>query len=199
MTTFSKRVTASGEVTYQAKCRRKGHPTQSKTFKTLADAKKWARQIERAFDTGEGLAAPARSDTTLADVLRRYREDVCPTLRGGDLEAQRINIWLREWSFTKTPINQLSPSVLATYRDARLRQVSAGTVLRELNILWAALNRARINWGIPIPDVQIKRPKAPAPRDRRLKPGEEERLLKGALRQCASSGRLAVLPLALSS
>ena len=100
-------------------------------------------------------------------------------LRGGDLETQRINIWLREWPFTKTLISELSPSVLATYRDERLRQVSAGTVLRELNILRAALNRARIDWGVPVPDVKIKRPKAPAPRDRRLKSGEEELLLKG--------------------
>jgi integrase len=179
MATFSKRVTSSGEVTHQAKCRRQGHPTQSKTFKNLADAKKWARQIERAWDTGEGQPTQSKSDATLADILRRYREDVCPTLRGGTLEVQRINIWLREWSFTKTRVSDLSPSVLATYRDERLRQVSAGTVLRELNILRAALNRARIDWGMPVPDVQIKRPKAPAPRDRRLKPGEEELLLRG--------------------
>ncbi|WP_233832810.1 hypothetical protein [Paraburkholderia sp. ZP32-5] len=74
MATFSKRVTASGDVTHQAKGRRNAHPTQSKTFKTLSDAKKWARQIERAWDTGEGQP---KSDATLADILRRYREDVC--------------------------------------------------------------------------------------------------------------------------
>jgi hypothetical protein len=68
MATFSKRVTASGEVTHQAKCRRKGFPTLSKTFQNLSDAKKWARQIERSWDTGEGPASQPRTNTTLADV-----------------------------------------------------------------------------------------------------------------------------------
>jgi integrase len=148
------------------------------------DAKKWARQIERTFDTGEGLAATsqaAQSGLTLGDILTRYRDEVCPMLRGGELEAQRIDLWLR-MPFTRVRATDLTLSVLATYRDERMRQVSAGTVLRELNIIRAALNRARIDWGVPVPECRISRPKAPAPRDRRLKPGEEERLLDGCKR-----------------
>ncbi len=178
MATFSKRVSASGETTHQAKCRRKGFPTLSRTFGSLADAKKWARQIERDWDQGIGQTAQPQATTTLGDLLRRYREEVTPTLRSGDLDAKRITLWLNE-PFTKTLVSDLSPSVFATYRDDRLKKVSPGTVLRELNILRAALNRAKIDWGISVPECRITRPKAPAPRDRRLKPGEFEKLLKG--------------------
>ena len=132
MATFSKRVTASGEVTYQAKCRRKGLPTQSKTFKSLADAKKWARQIERAFDTGEGLAAPVQSDSTLGDILKRYREEVCPMLRGGDLEAQRINLWFREWPFTGVfPMPYCEKSSTSSHGELRRRVPLTDTLKRS--------------------------------------------------------------------
>ncbi|RKT25489.1 site-specific recombinase XerD [Paraburkholderia sp. RAU2J] len=178
MATFSKRVIASGEVTYQAKCRRSDFPTLTKTFRSLADAKKWARGIERSWDTGEGQATQPQADTTLGDLLKRYREEVTPTLRSGDLDAHRITLWLKE-PFTKVRVADLTPSVFATYRDERLKKVSAGTVLRELNIIRAALNRAKIEWGVAVPECRITRPRAPAPRDRRLKPGELEKLLEG--------------------
>lgn len=177
MATFTKRTDSRGNVRYQAKCRRRDRPTLSKTFVNLSDAKKWARETERGWDNGEVLAKP-QDDTTLADVLRRYREEVCPTLRAGDLTVMRINLWLRE-SWTKVPVREMTPAILAKYRDDRLKQVKPGTVLRELNILRAALNRAKLEWGIDVPECRITRPKAPAPRDRRLQPGEFERLRKG--------------------
>lgn len=181
MATISKRTNASGQVTYQAKCRRKGFGTQSKTFRTLADAKTWARQIERAFDTGEALgtkAQAAHADDTLGDIFKRYRDEVCPMLRGGTVEVDRINLWL-DMKWTKTRAADLTPAILAKVRDDRLKDVSAGTVLRELNIIRSALNRARVDWGIPVPDCRINRPKAPAPRDRRLRAGEFDKLMQG--------------------
>ena len=53
MANFSKRVTSSGETTYQAKCRRQGLPSLTRTFRNRADAKKWAREVERAYDLGD--------------------------------------------------------------------------------------------------------------------------------------------------
>lgn len=169
MATFSKRVTSTGEVTHQAKCRRKGHPTQTKTFKTLADAKKWARQIERAFDLGE-LPNDARqagaAQGALADVLRRYRDEVAPNHKGGWIETLSINAWLREqMEFTNTLISDLSLAVIATWRDQRLKELKPSSVARQMNILYSAINKARLDWGIPIPDCKVKRPKQPAHRD----------------------------------
>lgn len=195
MATISKRVSASGQTTWQAKCRRKGFKTQSKTFKTLTDAKTWARQIERSFDTGEALgikAQAAHSGQTVGDILKRFRNEVCPTLRGGKIDQERIDSWL-DMKWTKIPVMELTSSVLAKYRDDRLKTVSAGTVLRELNIIRSALNRARIDWGIPVPECKITRPKAPAARDRRLKSGEFEKLMEGCERARNKQLRPAVI------
>jgi len=195
MATIAKRTNSSGQSVYQAKCRRKGFTTQSKTFKTLADAKTWARQIERSFDTGEALGTKGRaahSDQTVGDILKRYRNEVCPLHRGGEIDKERIDAWL-EMKWTKTPIMELSPTILAKFRDDRLRTVSAGTVLRELNIIRAALNRARVDWEIPVPECKISRPKAPAARDRRLKAGEFDKLMQGCERARNKQLRPAVI------
>ena len=181
MGTITKRISKNGNTTFQAKCRRTGFPTQSKTFHDLKDAKAYVRKIERAFDTGElPRESPAGGNgfRTLADVLRRYQNDVSASNRGGHLEVQRIDIWLHQ-PFAKTLIPELKPSIFAAWRDARLKEVKPGTVLREMNLLYAAIHRARKDHGVDIPECRITRPKAPAPRDRRLHAGEFEQLIKG--------------------
>ncbi len=195
MGVISKNVSKKGITSYQAKCRRQGFPTVSKTFKTLADARAFVREVERGFDLGEvpegfGVqpqapatdpAAQALNLKTMADILRKYREDVSPKHRAADNERIRIGAWLRGGlPFRDTDIAALTPAMLATYRDARLKVVSAGTVLRELNLLRAALNVAKLEWGVPVPDLKITRPKAPPPRERVLGREEEARLLAAA-------------------
>ena len=58
-----KRVAKNGDVTYQAKIRRKNCPTQSKTFQNKKDAEKWMRAAEAALDRGELPTLPRRSRT----------------------------------------------------------------------------------------------------------------------------------------
>jgi len=53
----------------------------------------------------EGDTAAAK--TTLVDIFERYRDDVCPTKRGGSIERLKINKWLRQ-EFARTQTNQLA-------------------------------------------------------------------------------------------
>ncbi|WP_322009802.1 hypothetical protein [Paraburkholderia sp. J12] len=53
MGTISKHVAKNGDVTYQGEVRRKGFPTQSKTFVEKKDCEKWIRAAEAALDRGE--------------------------------------------------------------------------------------------------------------------------------------------------
>jgi integrase len=182
MGTLSKRIGKNGDVTYQAKVRRKDCPTQSKTFHDKKIAEKWIRATETALDRGELPEAgkrPANGLNTLADVLRRYSDTVCPEHRGGWIEVLKINAWLKE-PFTKTPLSGLTAAVLATWRDARLKQVKSGSVAREMNLLYGAINRARAEWGCSIPDCKVARPKSPPHRDRVLSGEEEVILMAGA-------------------
>jgi integrase len=79
----------------------------------------------------------------------------------------------------------LDASKIAVYRDERLRQVSAGTVIRELAYFSSVINHARREWGINIPNpVQlVKKPASPPGRNRILSEDEEVRLLEASIPQ----------------
>ncbi|KWB50399.1 tyrosine-type recombinase/integrase [Burkholderia ubonensis] len=182
MGTIVKRIAKNGDVTYQAKVRRKGCPAQSKTFQNKKDAEKWMRAAEAALDRGE-LPKPAKPKVdglnTLADVLRRYRDTVCPEHKGGWIEVLKINIWLRQ-DFSKALLSDLSPTMMAAWRDDRLKEVKPSSCAREMNLLFAAINKARTEWGCSIQDCKVARPKSPPHRDRVLADEEEVVLLTSA-------------------
>ncbi|VWB82606.1 putative plasmid recombinase [Burkholderia lata] len=128
MGTISKWVAKNGGVSWQGKARRKGHPTQTKTFREKRDCENWIRATETALDRGAKRAKPkADGLNTLADVLRRYRETVCPEHRGGAIEILSINKWLREPDFVKTPLSDVTASFVATWRDERLKEIKPGS------------------------------------------------------------------------
>lgn len=174
MATFQKR--ASGY--WQARVRRDGYPIRSQTFPTRADAEVWARQQEAEMDRGVYIDRTEAEKNTLANILKRYAREVSPTKRGKDLEIARIAA-LCEEKFTHTKMAALSTSQFAEWRDKRLQCVSGSTVNRELNIMSAAINRARKEWGVHCdnPIALLSRPKENKARERRLVDDEEQRLL----------------------
>jgi integrase len=65
-----------------------------------------------------------------------------------------------------------------------LKTVSPGTVIRDLGLLRAIFEVARLEWDLPMPAnpvAQVRKPKAPDARERRLQPGELELLLQASL------------------
>ena len=73
----------------------------------------------------------------------------------------------------------LTTADLASYRDARLKEVAAATVIRELNTISHALDTAARDWGIHCsnPCKLVRRPTPARGRTRRLRGDEEQRLL----------------------
>ncbi|MGE4448011.1 MAG: site-specific integrase [Azospira sp.] len=161
---------------YQWHCqvRRKGYPSQTRTFETRADAETWARQLEGEIDRGVIVDRREADKNTLYSVLERYAREVCPSHKGGPVEALRCRA-LMKTSLAKHKMSALSGILLAEYRDSRLKVVATSTVNRELNLLSAAINVARKEWGIHIenPVAIIRRPPSPKARERRL--SDEER------------------------
>jgi integrase len=79
-------------------------------------------------------------------------------------------------------LRNLKSHHVTRFRDERLKEVSAGTVLKDLGLLSAVINTGRTEWGLENvlrtnPVSLISKPKAPRPRDRRLEAGELEGLL----------------------
>lgn len=149
-----------------------------KTFAVKVDAERWARALEREIDQG-GYCERSKAETvTLADVLERYIEEVCPGKRGGAEDAIRLRAMMR-LSVARLNLARIRPRDIAAYRDARLKTCTPGTVLRDLSALSAILNHARKEWGYAVvnPVSEIRKPSQPAGRDRILSYEEEMRLL----------------------
>ncbi len=164
---------------WQARVRRKGYPDETKSFASRQDAEKWARFLETDIDKGQFVNITEAQRTTLGDLIARYLAEVTPTMKGAPEDTIRLKAIIRkpvsQWSMAN-----LSAARIAAYRDERLKQVSAGTVIRELAYLSAIINHARREWGINVPNpVQmVRKPQSPQARGRVLTEDEVANLLQ---------------------
>lgn len=165
---------------WQVQVRRQGATPLTKTFTLKADAEQWARQTEARLDQGDiPMSRRTLGGSTLATLLTRYRAEVTPTKRGHLQERYRLDQLLKD-KLAALPLEKLSSQHIASYRDQRLRSVQGVTVRRELALLRHVIEVARIDWGIPIagnPVADIRLPRLPAARNRRLSPQEHAVLM----------------------
>ncbi|RQW22316.1 site-specific integrase [Rhodobacteraceae bacterium CH30] len=171
-------ITRRGPYQFQAIIRRKGYPTQTRTFETRADAETWARMVESKMDLGQFRDLRPLDQLTLGDLLRRYYQEVTPGKRGAIQEGNRIKQLLRH-PLALRPMSGLRACDFAAYRNARLEQVGPSTVRLELALLSHLYTIAIREWSLPLVHElkNISRPKAPPGRERRLQRGELARLL----------------------
>lgn len=168
MATFRKLPSGS----YRAEVARRGI-RMSKAFPTKAAAKDWAARQEYLIVEGDEKGARG----TLGDALHRYARERSPKKRGERWEIIRLS------KLAKDPIAlvrmaDLKPAHLADWRDRREREVSPGSVIREMQLLSSVLTVSAKEWGlIPSnPASDVRRPKKPQPRNRLVQPVELDRL-----------------------
>jgi len=164
---------------WQARVLRNGYPDQTKTFETKADAEKWARALESEIDKGQFVNVNEAQRTNLGDVIARYLAEVTPTMKGATEDTIRLKAMMRK-PIARWSMANLSAARIAAYRDERLKEVSGGTVIRELAYLSAIINHARREWGINVPNpVQmVRKPQSPQARSRVLTDEEVSKLLQ---------------------
>ena len=164
---------------WQARVRRQGHPDITKSFGARQDAEKWARALESEIDKGQFVSVNEAQRTTLGDVIARYLVEVTPTMKGVTEDTIRLKAIMRK-PIARWSMANLSAARIATYRDERLKEVSAGTVIRELAYISAIINHSRREWGINVPNpVQmVRKPQSPQARSRVLTDEEISKLLQ---------------------
>lgn len=176
---------------WQAVVRRRGYPPRSEGFASKTEAVQWARAVEAQVDNRTYADRSVAERTTMAAAIDRYLEEVTPGKRSARSETQRLNHLKR--IFGKHTLVTLQREEIAKYRDQRLRDGKAsGTVIKELNSLCHVFEVARKDWGYPLPENPVKlvrKPKAGRGRDRRLQPGEYERL-----KQASAESKCLLLP-----
>ncbi|WP_241162611.1 hypothetical protein [Acidithiobacillus ferrivorans] len=75
---------------WQAIVRKKGYPSQSKTFRAKRDAEAWARLTESAMERGLWQNQSDADSTTLADAFDRYGREISSQKKSGKIELYRI-------------------------------------------------------------------------------------------------------------
>ena len=100
---------------WEARVRRSGFKTVSKSFIKKTDADAWARHIEICFDRGEIPAAPSEAQKTFADIAQRYLKDISPQKKSHAVERYRIPRLLAH-SFAKLRLKELNgPALCASH------------------------------------------------------------------------------------
>lgn len=183
MATFQKR----GNY-WRAQIRNKQYPPQSRTFDTKAQAETWARSIEAEMDRGIFLDHSEAERTTLKEALERYWIEISSQKRHPYQEHRRILRW-QAHPLALRSLATLRGVDFATYRDVRLAEGKAtNTVRLELALMGHLFEICRKEWGMESllnPLKNIRKPAGSRERDRRLLPGEYEKI-HAALLECGN-------------
>ena len=177
MATIRKRGTS-----WHVQIRRKGYPTKTGSFSTKAEANAWAKETERWLaPVATQLEAPKepKDQVTVADLIERYRVEVSAVGRSAKHHHYRIKL-MQKAAFAKVAPAELTSTMLAEWRDLRLKTVKPGTLRVDFSILGSCLELARREWGFkelnPNPVKDVKLPPANNARKRRLVEGEHKRI-----------------------
>ncbi|MDA9671094.1 site-specific integrase [bacterium] len=168
---------------FQAQIRRDGVPPLSKTFTMKKDAVVWVRGIEARIDAGEvNVAAPKA--ISLADLIKRYSQEITPLKKGRDTEQRRLSRLLRD-PVAATPLSKLTSAKLAEFRDLRIND-GLRAAQYDLILIKHCIKIARLEWGVSMPSNpvdSIRIPNGIKRRERRLNGGEYE-LLREVAQHC---------------
>jgi hypothetical protein len=114
----------------------------------------------------------------LAQLLDRYEKEILPEKRSFYAVKSQIKIINR--LIGKYTLKEVTTHIL-TENLVKKRPVAGQTVRKDLSLIQRVLNTAIKDWGIHLPQgnpvTQMRLPKLPPGRDRRLQDDEEERLL----------------------
>lgn len=152
----------------------------SATFDTKIEAQGWAARTESEILIGKRTSEGVHHQTVAA-AFKRYADTISPTHQGERWERIRLNAFARSMGqLIDLPIAEVTPEHIADWRDRRLKEVSASSVLRELSLLSAVFTVARQEWRwlTENPCRDVKRPSAPAHRDRRISADEIQAILE---------------------
>ena len=177
-----------GKRVWQAHVRRRGYPTQVRTFDTKAEAEAWAATIESEIARGVFLSRSEAEATTLGEALGRYAREVTPTKKPSTVarEKNRIKI-LTAFPIARRSLASIKGSDIATLiRERQAEGLGSNAVRLDLALLSHVFTVAGSAWGMeslgnPVQRVKGQRPKLPGGRTRRLVGDEQARLLAAAL------------------
>ena len=166
MATIRKR----GNYQWEAQIRKRGFPSQTKTFNTKVEAEAWAKMIESEMARGVWLSRSEAESTTLYEALTRYEKEIVPDKKGAVQDRSLVRI-LKGTQLAKNYMASIRSADVAKLRDEWLKIYAPATVLRRLALLSHVFNVSRKEWGMESllnPVEAIRKPQPTNSRTRRL-------------------------------
>lgn len=147
---------------------------KQKRHDTKAQAKSWAAQMETELGK---MAEGVSTSHVFGDVFERYAAEVSELKKGAHWEIVRLKMFAR-FSIASVRLVDLRREHFEHYIVERMASVKSSSVNRELNLMSHCLTQAR-RWRLMThnPMEDLKRPKDPAHRDRRISDREIETVL----------------------
>lgn len=165
---------------WQARVRKRGFPSQSKVFRTKADAQRWAAAVEGEMVRGLWRDRSASESTTLAECVDRYLTEVTPHKKNSRPEELKLHQWLRRPIAKRFMSAIRGKDVADAIKDMEAEGKSKNTIRLHLAVLSHLFKVAKTEWGmeaISNPVESVRKPRLPQGRERRLVGNEEDRLL----------------------
>ncbi|HDR9834239.1 TPA: tyrosine-type recombinase/integrase [Burkholderia multivorans] len=159
-----------------------GDVRDSQTFRTQREAKAWAAHRETEIRAQKGRD-PGELHT-VGEMFRKYVETVSDKKAGARSEALRLKAFEKDFPhLAEMKLSDFKTPQLVEWRDARLKKVKPGSVVRDINLIRNVFYTARDEWHwlTHNPFTGFKIPQEGAPRDRRIDPWGEVRPICRAL------------------
>ena len=164
---------------YQCVVRTASYPSITKTFDHKVDVVRFGKDLELKLIRDE-YGLEKKTYSLFKEIVERYRNEITPQKRCAEMEGKLIKYILTK-DFVKLRLDRVSPKVISSYRDNTLKTLKLSSVNRRLAIISHMFTICRKEWDYKIsnPDLSIRRPKNPEPRDRRLSEHKLKQLLQG--------------------
>lgn len=163
---------------YRVHIRRTGFPAQSRIFPTKRLAQQWAAEVESNLLDRRAGHVPSQ---TLRQVLDRYMEEVSALKKGSGKEALRVESLIKNFpKLAAKNIDEITTDDWAEWREARLKQVTKGSVQRDISLYRNVFTVAQKEWKIikESPFVGLRMPGQNPARDRLIQPREVKQICR---------------------
>ncbi len=168
---------------WEVRVRRQGK-TVCRTFDSKAEADAYAGQMESKILRGTFISQKEAERTTLSEALERFIHDyIQERMAHTKRDANRARA-LQKRDISRYPLAKLRGKDLSDFiRERETEGAAANTIRLELAQISRLFEVARKDWGMEglvNPVKNVSKPKLPKGRERRLKHGEENKLLDAA-------------------
>ncbi|UEP39977.1 site-specific integrase [Burkholderia sp. B21-005] len=180
---------------FQARISYSDGKVKTRSFATLEEAEQWLQghlpdgkmlSVSNAIKHASKVAIPVVQppsplrDLTLREALEKYAQEVTPLKKSARTELGILGRWLKN-PLADRPLYSIRGADLTAYMNQRLaRGIAIATIRTEIALISHLYEVARTDWGYESllnPRKAMRRIKQGNVRDRRLRPGEFDKIM----------------------